>query len=140
MRSPAAPPTSSPPACYEGTFPGYTDQARTVRGALAGWLALEDCPAAVTDNAEVIASELAANAVLHSASRGASFTVRCEVGSGYVRIEVEDLGGPWRARRPDDRPHGLDLIEALAGPGNWGREPAGGGGRVVWARLLWEQR
>jgi len=140
MRSPAAPPTSSPPACYEGTFPGYTDQARNVRGALANWLAPEGCPAAVIDSAKVAASELAANAVLHSASRGASFTIRCQIGAGYVRIEAEDLGGPWRPRKPDDRPHGLDLIEALAGSGNWGSEPTSDGHRIVWVRLPREQQ
>jgi hypothetical protein len=32
--------------------------------------------------------------VLYSASRGASFAVRCEIAPGCVRIEVEDLGGP----------------------------------------------
>jgi anti-sigma regulatory factor (Ser/Thr protein kinase) len=62
MRSPAAPPTSSPPTCYEGTFPGYTDQARSVRGEVASWLALEGCPAAVIDSAKLAASELSANA------------------------------------------------------------------------------
>jgi len=113
---------------------------RNVRSELASWLALEGCPAAIIDNAKVVASELAANAVLHSASRGASFTVRCKIGSGDVRIEVEDQGGPWRPRRPDDRPHGLDLIEALAGSGNWGSEPTGDGHRIVWARLPREQR
>lgn len=140
MRSAAAPPTSSPPACYKGTFPGYTEQTRTVRRELARWLALEGCPAAIIDNAKLAASELAANAVLHSASRGASFIVRCEIGSGCVRIEAEDLGGPWRPRRSDTRPHGLDLIEALAGPGNWGSEPTGDGHRIVWVRLPREQQ
>jgi Histidine kinase-like ATPase domain len=135
MRSPATPLTSSPPACYEGTFPGYTDQARNVRGELTNWLTLEGCPAVIIDEAKVVASELAANAILHLASRGASFTIRCEVGSGYVWIEVEDLGGPWRPRRPDDRSHGLDLIGALAGSDNWGSEPTGDGHRIVWVRL-----
>lgn len=138
MRSPAALPASSPAACYQSDFPGYTDQARAVRGEVAGWLALEGCPDTVTDDAKVIASELAANAVLYSASRGASFTVRCEISAGCVRIEVEDLGGgPRRPRKPDDRPHGLDLIRALAGPDGWGKETNGDGHRVVWARLPW---
>jgi anti-sigma regulatory factor (Ser/Thr protein kinase) len=51
-------------------------------------------PATVTDDLKLVASELAANAVLYSASRGASFAVRCEIAPGCVRIEVEDLGGP----------------------------------------------
>jgi anti-sigma regulatory factor (Ser/Thr protein kinase) len=140
MRSPAAPPASNSPACYQGIYPGHTDQARNVRSEVADWLALAGCLAAIIDDAKVIASELAANAVLHSASRGASFTVRCEIDSSCVRIEVEDLGGPWRPRRPDDRPHGLDLVEALVGPDSWGSEPGGDGGRLVWVRLPWEQR
>jgi hypothetical protein len=52
-----------------------------------------------------------------------------------MRVEAEDLGGPWRGRQADDRPHGLDVVEALTGPGGWGVEPTTGGGRVVWARL-----
>ncbi len=55
--------------------------------------------------------------------------------SDYVWIEVGDLGGPWRCKEADGRPHGLDVIEALTGPDGWGIEPALGGGRIVWARL-----
>jgi hypothetical protein len=73
--------------------------------------------------------------VLHSASRGESFTIRAELHPDYVRVEAEDLGGPWRSRRHDDRPHGLDVVEALTGPDGWGTKPASDGGRVVWARL-----
>jgi anti-sigma regulatory factor (Ser/Thr protein kinase) len=101
-----------------------------VRRVVAAWLA--GCPAA--DDAVLIASELATNAILHSLSRGRSFTVRCHVFPGYLLIEVEDLGGPWRPRK-HDRPHGLDVIEGLAGAGNWGRGPADGEGTIAWARL-----
>ena len=45
------------------------------------------------------------------------------------------LGGPWRRRQPDGRPHGLDVVEALTGPDGWGAETTTGGGRIVWARL-----
>ena len=79
--------------------PGAHRTPRAGRLARAGRL-----PAAVIDDAKLAASELAANAVLYSASRGTSFTVRCEIGSGYVRIEVKDMGGPWRPRKPDGRP------------------------------------
>ena len=97
---------------------------------VSAWLV--NCP--VVDDAVLIASELATNAILHSLSRGKYFTVRCHAFPGYLFIEVEDLGGPWRARKRD-RPHGLEVIEGLVGTGNWGRGPANGEGAIVWARL-----
>lgn len=118
---------------YTGTFHGRAEEVRQVRREIAGYLG--GCPAA--DDIVIIASELAANAILHTQSRGSTFTVRCHASPGQVRIETEDLGGPWRPRNPGDRPHGLDIIEALTGPGGWGTEPAGTGGRTVWARLTW---
>jgi anti-sigma regulatory factor (Ser/Thr protein kinase) len=116
---------------YQRTFPGRADQVARVRREITAHL--DGCPAA--DDAVLIASELAANAVTHSASAGEFFTIRCQACPGYVRVECEDLGGPWHCPRPDDRPHGLDIIEALAGPGNWGTETTGDGGRIVWAQL-----
>ena len=101
------------------------------RRAVARYLA--GCPAA--DDAVLIASELASNAVLHSASRGEFFTVRAELHPDYVWVEAEDLGGPWRHTQTDDRPHGLDVVEALTGPDGWGTDSTSDGGRVVWARL-----
>ena len=95
----------------------------------------EGCPAA--DDIILIASELAANAIIHTRSRGGTFTVRCQASPGRARIEVEDLGGPWRPRQPGDRPHGLDIVQALTGPDGWGTQPASTGGRIVWAQLTW---
>jgi hypothetical protein len=80
------------------------------------------------DDLVLIASELAANAILHTQSRGSTFTVRCQLSAQAARVEVEDLGGPWRTRQPDDRPHGLDIIQALTGPDQWGTQPADTGG------------
>src|ERR1035437_2570245 len=116
---------------FTATYPGRPDQVQDARRAVARHLA--GCPA--LDDLVLIVSELASNAVLHSASRGAFFTVRAELHADYVWVEAEDLGGPWRSRQHDDRPHGLDVVEALTGPDGWGTEPAGDGGRVVWARL-----
>jgi hypothetical protein len=113
---------------YQRTFYGRADQVSLVRREIARHLG--DFPAA--DDAVLIASELAANSVVHSASGAEFFTVRCQAYPGYVWIEVEDLGGPWHPRPPDDRPHGLDIIGALAGPGNWGTETTIGGERIVW--------
>jgi anti-sigma regulatory factor (Ser/Thr protein kinase) len=116
---------------YAGTYPGQADQLREVRRAVARHLA--GCPA--VDDATLIASELAANAIVHSHSRGQFFTIRAEQYPGYVWIEAEDLGGPWRRSQRDHRPHGLDVVEALTGPDGWGTETTTEGGRIVWARL-----
>jgi hypothetical protein len=116
---------------YQRTFHGQADQVAQVRREIAAHL--DSCPAA--DDAVLIASELAANAITHSASAGEFFTIRCQAHPGYLRIECEDLGGEWHPKPADDRPHGLDIIQALAGPGNWGTETTSDGDRVVWVRL-----
>jgi len=130
--APDLPGTATAPG-YAGTFPGRADQVGQVRREIAAHLA--GCPAA--HDIVLIASELAANAIIHTQSRGGTFTVRCLASPGQARIEVEDLGGPWRPRNPDGRPHGLDIIAALTGPDQWGTETTGTGGRIVWARLTW---
>jgi anti-sigma regulatory factor (Ser/Thr protein kinase) len=99
-------------------YPGAAEHVRRVRDGLRPLLA--DCPMA--DEVILCASELAANAVLHSNSRlpGGTFTVRGEISSGrYARIEVEDNGGPWipaGSRSPGH--HGLGIVDALAT--DWG--------------------
>jgi anti-sigma regulatory factor (Ser/Thr protein kinase) len=118
---------------YARTFPGRADQVSQVRRQIAAYL--DNCPAA--DDIVLIADELAANAILHTRSRGGTFAVRCHATPGQTRIEVEDLGGPWRPRDPGDRPHGLDIIQALTGPDGWGTQVTGTGTRIVWARLTW---
>jgi anti-sigma regulatory factor (Ser/Thr protein kinase) len=119
------------------SYPGLRRQISLVRATLA--LLLEDCP--LVGDVLLIASELATNAVVHSnsAAPGGQFTVRAEACPGqYVRIEVEDQGGPWTPHDHEDRrPHGLDLINALAGTGNWGIHGDAEHGRTAWARLDW---
>jgi anti-sigma regulatory factor (Ser/Thr protein kinase) len=116
---------------HTGTYPAEPRQVGLARAALAGWL-----DGGPQDEAILVASEFATNAVLHSASRhGSVFTVRAEVRQEYLRIEVEDAGGPWReGPRDDGRPHGFDVVAAIAGAGNWGID-GDNRGRVAWARL-----
>ena len=117
---------------YTGTFPAEPGQVRQARAALAGWLG--GWPLA--DEAVLVCSEFATNSVVHSASRdGGAFILRVEVGQDLLRIEVEDAGGPWRAGSCDDgRPHGFDVVAAIAGAENWGID-GDARGRVAWARL-----
>jgi anti-sigma regulatory factor (Ser/Thr protein kinase) len=117
---------------HTGIYPAEPGQVRVARAALAGWL--EGWRR--VDEAVLIASEFGTNAVLHSASRdGGVFTLRVVVGQDGVRIEVEDAGGPWRDGVHDDgRPHGFDVVTAIAGAGNWGID-GDDGGRVAWVRL-----
>jgi len=117
---------------YTGTYPADPAQVRHARAALAELL--RDCPRA--DDAILIASEFAANSVLHSASRdGGAFTLRAEIRPDRLRIEVEDAGGPWRdGLRDDGRPHGFDVVAAIAGPENWGID-GDACGRIAWATL-----
>jgi serine/threonine-protein kinase RsbW len=118
---------------YQRTYQGRADQVRHVRSDVASYLG--DSP--ITNDAVLVASEIASNAILHSRSRGAHFTIRVALHRDHARVECRDAGGPWRRRRQDDRPHGLAVVEALTGPGAWGIETTGDGGRVVWTTLAW---
>jgi anti-sigma regulatory factor (Ser/Thr protein kinase) len=121
-------------ARYTGTFPGRVENVSQVRREIARYLG--NCLA--TDDAVLIASEFAANSVLHSRSRGEHFTIRVQLQPDHVLVECQDAGGPWRGRHRDDsRPHGLSVVEALTGPAAWGVQLTADGGRIVWARLSW---
>src|SRR5260370_17293026 len=76
------------------TYSGSAEHIRTVRADLRA--VLGECPMA--EDVILCASELAANAAIHSHSRlpGGTFTVRATISPGdYAWIEVEDNGGPW---------------------------------------------
>jgi hypothetical protein len=74
---------------YKGTFNGRAEEAGRVRREVAGYLG--DCP--VTDDIVLIADELAANAILHTRSRGGFFRVRCELS----RVRADRGRGHGRA-------------------------------------------
>lgn len=121
---------------YERSYPGRRDQVRAVRSFLREVLA----PWPRANDAVLVASEFAANACMHSRSGapGGLFTVRAEVSEGnYLHVAVGDEGGSWEPRGCAVAPlHGLDLIQAIAGPANWGVS-GDQAGRLVWARLCW---
>jgi len=131
--------SSDPPGLrsFSHTYPGKPEQVQRVRADLGA--TLNGCLGA--DDTILVASELAANAVTHSTSRqpGGEFTVRAAICPGEcVWVEVEDQGGIWAGHHPrDGRPHGLDIVRAIAGDGNWGIDGDAILGRVAWARLDW---
>jgi len=129
MPATTAKPTAAT-AHFQATYHGRPDQVGAVRSAVAAHLG--DCP--VTDDVVLIVSEIATNAVRHSGSAGEFFSVRVDVHPGWVWIECEDLGGPWRCQTDEERAHGLSIVEALAR--EWGVD-GDLSGRVVWARLTW---
>ena len=88
----------------------------------------------LTDDAALVASELATNAVLHGDG-----IVRVAVDPVHegVRLEVEDRTRvpPVLALATSDAMtgRGLRLVAAMAS--RWGVDPSDGGGKVVWAEL-----
>jgi anti-sigma regulatory factor (Ser/Thr protein kinase) len=92
----------------------------------------------MADDVILCASELAANAAIHSRSclPSGTFTVRVKISPGdYAWVEVKDDGGPSTpGTRDATGHHGLDIVRALAT--DWG---IGGDHttRTIWARFDW---
>jgi|SRR5579872_2667294 len=116
---------------FQRTYTAEPAQVGSARRALAQ--ALDGHPAA--DDATLVASEFAANAVLLSASRdGREFTLRAEITARCVHIEVSDRGGLWQCRAyRDGRPHGLSIVDTITRR-DWGIY-SNANGRTAWARI-----
>jgi serine/threonine-protein kinase RsbW len=132
------PPASLAGSCWRRLFAGEARQL----GLLRRWLAslLPECGA--RDDATYAATELAANAVMHTASGrpGGQFAVEVLWSPSTVRIAVGDGGassGPRVANDPaGECGRGLMVVTGLAArTGVWGDER----GRVVWADVPWEK-
>ncbi|MFD4344175.1 ATP-binding protein [Streptomyces coelicoflavus] len=95
----------------------------------------------VTDRAEQVVAELAANAALHGRVQGRDFrlTLATDSATGVLRIAVTDARGDRLpssvadfATPPDDESgRGLLIVAALAD--RWGSEPYPLSGKTVWA-------
>lgn len=111
--------------------PSAVREARAeVRAQLERW-GLAEAPD-LADTAELLVSELATNALLHSASR---FTLTLSAAHGVLRCEVSDSGS--RGPRVLDAGsaesgRGMFLVEALALRWGWHRD---GPGKTVWFEL-----
>jgi anti-sigma regulatory factor (Ser/Thr protein kinase) len=117
---------------WSKVFPGTREQVGKARRFLAA--ILEGRSAA--DDAALCLSELASNACLHSWSGkpGGQFTVRAELSTKGLRVEVRDGGGPWLwPAETDERGRGLLIIGSLARA--WGRAGDRERGWTVWFEM-----
>jgi hypothetical protein len=86
-------------------------------------------PGYAVDDASVVSSELATNAVIHARTR---FTVELQLDGDALRVEVSD-GAPARWVPLEVPPkHGLSIVGALCN--RWGIA-ASEEGKTVWAEL-----
>lgn len=57
----------------------------------------------------------------------------------YAWVEVIDQGGAWvSGKRGDEHGRGLEVVDLVAGCGNWGID-GDSSTRVAWFRLDWPQ-
>jgi anti-sigma regulatory factor (Ser/Thr protein kinase) len=119
------------------TFPGSPDQVARVRE----FVRLVIGPLPVVDEAVLLASELATNAVIHTASgQGRAFDVAVSRYPSAVRVEVHDAGSHQVPMlRPRDhlteKGRGLGLVSLVAD--RWGHSDDMGG-RSVFFELCWQ--
>ncbi len=85
----------------------------------------------LADDAALVVTELAANAIVHVRS---AFTVILSVRDDLLRISVRDAGPLGGAALRPAPLHGLWAVDALAS--RWGVESLGNAGKTVWVDLL----
>jgi serine/threonine-protein kinase RsbW len=99
VRSVAGGSATSPSATrsLRRTFRGEPGQVPQVRDFVSRYLDGRHCPAETVQDILVCATELAANAVLHSRSGlpGGHFSVEVACAGQSACVTVEDSGGPW---------------------------------------------
>jgi anti-sigma regulatory factor (Ser/Thr protein kinase) len=118
-------------------FEGSPEEVRNVRYFVRQLV--DGCPTA--DDVVLLSSELATNAVLHSASGiDGTFSVHVLIEGRHVRVEVHDLGSDTaptlhQPRQPGECGAGLRIVEEIAD--RWGFD-GGPNGQVVWFEMGWQ--
>lgn len=122
-------------------FRGEPGQLPLARDFVRRYLADRACCSEAVQDILVCTSELATNAVLHSRSGlpGEHFSVEVASYAGqWVRVTVEDSGGPWAERGPGDpyaeSGRGLHIVSALSADMGITGDASG---RMVWFCCRW---
>ncbi len=107
---------------------------RRARLAVTDLLAGGQTSVDLQETAALLVSELVTNALLHGSG---SASMHCELTEGFLRVGVYDEGtGTPEVREPGhlaSSGRGLLLVRELAD--EWGVQPDGHGGKVVWFAL-----
>ena len=108
-------------------------------GVMRRWLTALLPAGPARDDVNLVATELASNAICHTASgQGGFFTVEITWWHSVVRVGVTDCGGPAQPQvvedPPDEHGRGLLLVSLLSlRTGMCGDQR----GRLVWADVRW---
>jgi hypothetical protein len=125
-----------PEISWRRVFPGEKRELAAMREWLSGLLPA--CPE--RDDLLLVATELGANAIRHTASgRGGQFTVRVTWMAGAVWVAVADDGAPDGPRVINDPlsehgGRGLRVVQGMSARMGVSGDP---GGRQVWADIPW---
>jgi anti-sigma regulatory factor (Ser/Thr protein kinase) len=120
------------------SVPWAMSSAVQVRRTVVSELRALEVGVTVVDEAEIVVSELFANAVRHAqALPDGTIRVSWSVSAGAVEVAVTDGGGPTTPRPAPPsmwsaNGRGLSIVRSLAH--DWGVEE-NGGGRTVWVSL-----
>ncbi len=122
------------PQAWSCSFPAIADQVKEARRCLAPLL--DGFPPA--DDALLCLSELVSNAILHSNSArpAGQFTIHATLGSGMLRVEVTDAGGPWKQHDQHCNGYGgrgFVIVDALTRA--WGITGDGITSRTIWFEI-----
>lgn len=116
------------------SLPAAPLAARTARRAVASAAQAQGFSAEVVATAELLTSELVANALHHA---GPPFTLAIREVGGRLRVEVSDCGQDvprlYHAGPTEVGHRGLLLVDTLST--SWGHHPTGDGGKTVWFEL-----
>lgn len=133
------------PLAFTTWLPGVPRSVPTGRAWVVAAAAAVAAPQVQTEDAELLASEVLTNAVVHSKSAGADgpgVDLEVMVEPGRLAVAVTDAGGDSDPARVDHGPEaesgrGMDLLALLAN--EWG-SVGDSDGRMVWFAVRWDAR